>query len=145
MKIANPEKTVFYPIEIAIKSYRKMAQKLISEKVKDITMDQLLVLQYLANHPEKTQVEIALFLLKDNASMTRIVNVMVTKGYLERTINEQDRRRFNLGITEKGNKVLAILPDFITKNRKKALKGVTKEEQELLEKILQKIITNCKE
>jgi hypothetical protein len=44
MSIKNPTGTVLYLVEQAIKEYRKVSQKNISKVVKDITVDQCLVL-----------------------------------------------------------------------------------------------------
>ena len=136
-------KTVFYTIERAIKEYRKFAQNNISEKVSDITVDQALILFFLEKFPELSQKEVAALVFKDKASVTRIINLMVTKGYLERSINEANRRRFILKITDIGAKILSDLAPIISANRKKALQGISKEELDQMESTLQKIIANC--
>jgi DNA-binding MarR family transcriptional regulator len=143
MQIEIPTQTIFYTIEKAIKGYRKFSQKNISSSIKGITIDQTLVLQFLDKHPELSQKEIAELIYKDNASMTRMVNLMVKKEYIKRTINENDRRRFKLEITSKGQKVLTILPKIIASNRSNALENVSEDEVLQLEKILNKIINNC--
>ncbi|MDX2360964.1 MAG: MarR family transcriptional regulator [Crocinitomicaceae bacterium] len=136
-------KTVFYSIERTIKEYRKFAQNNISAKVKDITVDQALILFFLKKHPELSQQEIATLVFKDKASVTRMINLMVSKGYLERSINEENRRRFKLEITDVGEKVLFDLAPIISNNRNKALQGITEEEVIQMETTLNKIISNC--
>lgn len=144
MKIKTPSQTIFYTIEKTIKSYRKFSQKNISSKISDITIDQTLVLQFLNNHPELTQKEIAELIFKDNASMTRMINLMVQNNYLKRTVNDQDRRRYKIEITTKGKEILVDLPTIILNNRNKALEEITENELIQLENILNKIIFNCK-
>ena len=136
-------KTVFYTIERAIKEYRKFAQNNIADKVKDITVDQALILFFLEKHPELSQQEIATLVFKDKASVTRMINLMVSKGYIERSINEENRRRFKLKITDDGTKILSDLSPIISNNRKKALQGVSQEELIQAETTLNKIISNC--
>lgn len=143
MSIALPSETIFHTIESTIKEYRKFAQKNISDNIKDITIDQGLVLLFLNKHPDLTQREIAELVFKDNASMTRMINTMVRKKYLIRTLNKEDRRRFNLEITTKGKDVLKTLPPIIQNNRNSSLSGITKNELQQLEIILNKIKTNC--
>ena len=143
MHLEIPTQTIFYTIEKTIKNYRKFSQKNISIIINDITIDQTLVLQFLERHPELSQKEIAELIYKDNASMTRMVNIMVKKDYLSRTINEKDRRRFKLEITLKGKNVLATLPKVIASNRSSALENVSEDELLKLEKTLNKIINNC--
>ena len=121
MSITLPSETVFHSIERAIKEYRKFSQKNISNQIEDLTIDQGMVLLFLDKHSDLTQKEIAALIFKDNASMTRMINLMVNKEYLKRSINPVDRRRFHIEITAKGKKVLKSLPPIILSNREKSL------------------------
>jgi DNA-binding MarR family transcriptional regulator len=143
MSISLPSETVFHSIERAIKEYRKFSQINISNQIKDLTIDQGMVLLFLDKHSELTQKEIAALIFKDNASMTRMINLMVNKKYLKRSMNPLDRRRYNIEITAKGKQVLESLPPIILSNREKSLEGITKEEIIQLESLLKKITSNC--
>jgi DNA-binding MarR family transcriptional regulator len=144
MNFKNPTGTVLYTIEKTIKEYRKLSQKNISLIVNDITIDQCLVLIVLNNNENFSQKEIANLIFKDNASITRIIELMVKKDYLTRTIHQEDRRKFQIKLTEKGLKTIELLTPAIQKNRKTALDGLSIEEINQLDKILNKIILNCK-
>ena len=144
MNIKNPTGTVLYLLEQAIKEYRKVSQKNIAKIVKDITVDQCLVLIILNKDTNISQNELAILIFKDNASITRMIELMVKKDYLNRTIHKEDRRKFNLEITEKGKKTVELLNPIIQLNRKTALNGLSLEEIDLLDKTLNKIIANCK-
>ena len=82
MNYIEPSQTIFHIIEKAIKDYRKFAQKNISEFSPSITVDQLLVLQFLNSDPLLTQKEISELTFKDKASMTRMINSMKKKEIL---------------------------------------------------------------
>ncbi|SMP30822.1 DNA-binding transcriptional regulator, MarR family [Flavobacterium hercynium] len=144
MKEQNPTKTVLYSIEHAIKEYRKISQKNIEKVVSDITVDQCLVLIILNENKNVSQIEIAKLIFKDNASITRIIELMVKKDYLIRETNALDKRKTKLEITDKGKKTIELLTPVIHLNRKTALDGLSLEEINMLDKILDKIITNCK-
>lgn len=144
MNQKNPTGTVLYLLEKAIKDYRKLSQKNISKVVKDITVDQCLVLIILSKDEKISQNEIANLIFKDNASITRMIELMVKKDYLNRTVHTEDRRKLSLQITEKGKKTLELISPIVLINRNTALNGFSTEEVELLDKILNKIITNCK-
>ncbi|WKL49569.1 MarR family transcriptional regulator [Flavobacterium pectinovorum] len=144
MKLENPTGTALYSIEKAIKEYRKLAQKNITKVVKDITIDQCLVLIILNDNQNISQKELANLVFKDNASITRMIELMVKKEYLNRTIHLQDRRKFNLEITNKGITTLELMKPIIKINRETALDGLSLEEIALLNKTLNKIIANCK-
>lgn len=142
MSINIPSKTVFFTIEKTIKSYRKFCQKNISKVVDDITIDQKLILQYINAYPDLNQKEIAELVFKDNASMTRMVDSMVKKKYLKRSMNVKDRRRYKIEIPPKGKDILDKLAPIIVDNRAKAFAGIPEQELVQLEKTLNKILSN---
>ncbi|KIC02141.1 hypothetical protein OA88_10465 [Flavobacterium sp. JRM] len=144
MKQKTPTGTVLYTIEQTIKEYRKICQKNIQKIVNDITVDQCLVLIILNDNATISQIEMAKLIFKDNASVTRIIELMVKKDYLTRETNELDKRKSKLVITEKGQKTIVLLTPVFKLNRNTALDGLSADEIELLDKILHKIISNCK-
>ncbi len=144
MDIKNPTGTVLYLIEQAIKDYRKFSQKNINKVIEDITVDQCLVLIILNKKTVSSQKDIAKLINKDYASITRMIELMVKKDYLKRSIKPSDRRKFDLETSAKGKKALELLTPKINENRETALKGLSSEELLQLETILQKIISNCK-
>jgi len=142
MKI-NSQQTIFYGIENTIKKYRKFAQYNIFQEVNDITLDQILILSILDTEEDISQKDIALNLFKDYASVTRMIELLVKKDYLERKIHKQDRRMFNLKITKKGDETLAKLKPIILKNRSQALKGLSDKQIKEFNKTLNQITKNC--
>lgn len=144
MKQKTPTGTVLYTIEQTIKEYRKVCQKNIQNIVTDITVDQCLVLIILNDNEKISQIEMAKLIFKDNASVTRIIELMVKKDYLTRETDESDKRKTKLIITEKGKKTIILLTPVFNLNRKTALNGLSSDEIELLDQILRKIILNCK-
>lgn len=144
MSQKSPTGTVLYTIEQATKEYRKVCQKNIQKVVNDITVNQCLVLIILNDNPKIFQIEIARLIFKDNASVTRIIELMVKKDYLTRETDESDKRKTKLGITQKGKETIVLLTPVFKLNRKTALDGLSADEIELLDKILHKIISNCK-
>ncbi|WP_338812981.1 MarR family transcriptional regulator [Bernardetia sp. Wsw4-3y2] len=143
MEFNTPTQTALYSIEQAIKEYRKFCQRNISTVVDDITIDQCLVLIILDKQNSLSQKEIAIQIFKDSASITRMIELMVNKDYLTREIDKEDRRRFNLKLTEKGKTTLQLLNPVIEQNRKTALYGLSDLEINQLYSTLQKIISNC--
>ena len=138
-----PSQTIFYTIEKTIKEYRRFAQRNLNKTIENITVDQALLLIFQNNYPELSQNELGELMFKDNASVTRMIELMVKKDYLERSINKQDRRKYNLNITDKGKKILTDLNTIILSNRKSALRGISNSEITQLKNTLNKIINNC--
>ena len=138
------DQIIFYSLEKSIKSYRQFAQKNITKNGFEITIDQWLVLKTIENNAGITQQQIAINVFKDYASITRIIEILVTKNFLERDIHSADRRRFDLSITKLGFETLKRLTPILESNRKQALKGFAQSEIELLKNVLNKISKNCK-
>ena len=140
----NLSSVIFYNIEEAIKTYRMYAQKQLKTNQFNITIDQWLVLKCLKENPKSTQIELAEKVFKDNASITRIIELLVKAGFLVRKVNQNDRRKFDLKITASGEQILADVYKIVLKNRAKALEGISEEEIETVNVILKKISFNCK-
>jgi len=134
---------IFYTLEKSIKTYRQFAQKRISEKGYNVTIDQWLVLKILHDNEGITQQQLAEIVFKDYASVTRIIELLVNKKYIQRDLHSSDRRRFALTLSAEGKKLLLKIQDDIDENRSKALKGISKSETETVRKTLNKIISNC--
>lgn len=140
----NLNNVIFYNIEQAIKTYRMYAQKQIKSHNLKITIDQWLVLKSLRENPNATQQELGETVFKDTASITRIIDLLVKSEFVEREINLNDRRKFDLKITSNGEKILAETHSIVLENRKKALDGISENDIRILNKTLKKITKNCK-
>ena len=137
------EQVLFYTLEKAIKSYRQFAQRRLNELNHDITIDQWLTLKTIHDNPGISQKEIAVGVFKDQASITRIIDALVQKGFLQRKSSLQDRRRFDLELSSLGENVLDELFPVIQKNRNIALGGFNNEDVRTLKDQLERIIQNC--
>ncbi|MGV3697196.1 MarR family winged helix-turn-helix transcriptional regulator [Flavobacterium sp.] len=137
------EDIIFYNMDKAIKSYRMYAQKKLKENGFKITIDQWLIIKTILENPNVTQQEIAKNVFKDNASVTRIIELLVQSEYLERKDNPEDRRKSQLVVTEEGKSVIQRVQDLVLENRKNALASIATEELEVMNQTLKKVIRNC--
>lgn len=140
-----PTHTLFYTIEKAIKTYRKFAQKQLSEVASDITLDQALLLLLIADHPNLSQAEMSGFLFKEDASMTRMLALLITNGYLRKMGHPSDGRRSRITITQKGERTLDSIRRVVARNRSLALEGISEEAQTHLKTSLRQLTANCEE
>lgn len=134
---------IFYNMDKAIKSYRMYAQKKLKENGFKITIDQWLIIKSILENPKITQQDIAKKVFKDNASVTRIIELLVKSEYLKREINIDDRRKSNLVVTEEGKSIIHKVQDLVLENRKNALHTVSTDDMETMNLVLKKIIKNC--
>lgn len=144
MKFETPTTSVLYLIEQSIKEYRKLCQKNVQAIAKDLTVDQALVLIVLEKDESLSQNEVAELVFKDNASITRMIELMVKNDYLTREMHKDDRRKFQLSITKKGQAMLKKITPAIAKNRETALKGLSDKQLKDLYTSLLTITENCR-
>jgi len=133
----------FYTMDKTIRTYRIFAQKRLRENGYKITIDQWLIIKSIMENPGISQQEIGEKVFKDNASVTRIIELLVKSEYLEREVNPDDRRKSNLNVTDEGKHIVKKVHSLVLENRKTALAGILPEELEIMNKTLKRIISNC--
>jgi DNA-binding MarR family transcriptional regulator len=134
---------IFYSIDKAIRTYRQYAQKQLKSAGYSITIDQWLVIKTLLENPNIKQQDLGEKVFKDNASVTRIIELLVKAKYLKRKNNVEDRRRSGLEVTEDGKKIITNVQRIVLKNRSVALNGINKSDIETAKHVLLKITENC--
>jgi MarR family transcriptional regulator, transcriptional regulator for hemolysin len=137
------ETVIFYTLDKSIKTYRQFAQRRLLESGLDVTIDQWLVLNSIAEKPDISQLEIAEKVFKDAASVTRIIDLLIKKNYLQRDAHQTDRRRFTLQITKEGKALLKSVSKIVEQNRSTALNGLTEKDLNQIRLTLNAIIENC--
>ncbi len=134
----------FYLLDKAIRTYRNYSQKKLKERGLKITVDQWLIMKVLSENPGIPQIDLAKKVFKDNASVTRIIDILVKTKYLDRKANPKDRRTSILKVTAAGENIIEMVQDLVLENRKIAQSGIAIEDLENLNSTLQKIIINCR-
>ncbi|ROH97943.1 MarR family winged helix-turn-helix transcriptional regulator [Chryseobacterium daecheongense] len=134
---------IFYNIDKAIRAYRSYAQRQLKANGFNITIDQWLIIKAILENPGITQSEIGDLVFKDNASVTRIIDLIVKSGFIIRHPHPEDRRKTNLEVTDSGKKIIKDVQGLIETNRKTALKGISKTTLEIMNSALLTISDNC--
>lgn len=137
------DSVLFYYIEKAIKSYRQFAQRELKNAGLSITVDQWLTLNCLNENPDMSQKELAETIFKDNASITRIIDLLVKAKYIKRSINKDDRRKSNLSVTDLGLEIIDKASPIVNNYRNQALKGIGIAKEEHVKMVMKTIIKNC--
>jgi len=108
----------------------------------DVTVDQWLILKNLSENELISQTELAQLVFKDQPTLTRIIDILCKKGYVERIPHPQDRRSFHLHLTETGIlKVYQLKPQVAT-IREKAWENLNSSDFEEFKRILNTIYSN---
>ncbi len=133
---------IFYHLDKAIKTYRQFAQKQLKKAGLDLTIDQWLVLKAIDDNRNVSQKDIATMVFKDEASVTRIIELLVKKGLLTRNLHATDRRKIDLQVNKNTKALLKKVHAITLKNRATALNGVDPVDLETTKKVLISIAAN---
>jgi DNA-binding MarR family transcriptional regulator len=134
---------IFYSIDKAIRSYRRMAQANIDRAGVPITIDQWLVLRVILENDDLTQHEIAERVFKDQASVARIIALLTKRGLLSAEPLPNDGRRTQMRVTNEGMRILDAVQPIVLSNREVALSDFSEEDMEQMRVVLERIAQNC--
>jgi DNA-binding MarR family transcriptional regulator len=108
----------------------------------DITPEQFGVLARLRVQQGLNQSQLGERMLKDRHNITRILNLLEKRGYIERRPDSSDRRIFRVFLTESGQEIQEELTPIVIKHLDELLDGVHDQDRETIRKILERIVTN---
>jgi DNA-binding MarR family transcriptional regulator len=89
-----------------------------------------------------SQTELANLVFKDHPTLTRILDLLCKKGYVERVPHPQDRRSFQLYLTPTGVEKVTELKPKVLEIREKAWENLTETDFEEFKRILDTIYQN---
>ena len=121
-----------------------MVQKALVSSVKDtgLTPGQPKILDYLLHHDGAIQKEIAVFCHIEPASLTAILNGMESKGYIERKMDDRNRRSYHVYLTPLGREYADRLSREFARIEAKALEGFSDPDAGLLQELLGRVYEN---
>jgi len=138
----DPSDAFGFVIERTAKRMKQYYQKMLRDAKIDITVDQWILLKAIYQNDGSSQYEIASSTFKDAPTVTRILDILSTKGLIERVADPVDRRKFNIRITKKGKaQVKQILP-VVQSFRKTSWNGLTKKQLGEMTKLLNVVFDN---
>jgi len=107
-----------------------------------ITVDQWAILKQLADHGPQNQREIGDKTFKDNPTITRILDLLNDKGYVERKPHPDDRRSFLISLTKNGEQLVNECLPEVQKIRMKAWENLSQKDFKEFKRILDSIYDN---
>ncbi|WP_342565900.1 MarR family transcriptional regulator [Paenibacillus sp. FSL R7-0345] len=108
----------------------------------DITPEQWSVLLMIVDRSGINQKEVAAAAAKDQPTTARIVELLLKKGFITKSLNQNDRRAFLLYPTDEGKQ---LIEDTVALERQvlsSAVTGLTEEQLEQLRVMLEHIYHN---
>lgn len=108
----------------------------------DITPEQFVVLEALMNHDGLYQRQLGEITMKDRPNITRIINILVNNGYVERRSDVNKRKIFKIYLTDKAKAKFPDLAGVAAQYRKTMVEGISKDELNLCMNVLNKVLNN---
>ena len=134
----------FY-IERTAKRIKQNMQRRFNSEEFGITVDQWVILDVLTENDGISQYEIAEKTYKDAPTVTRIIDLLCKKNLAQRIINEHDRRRFDVTLTDTGKaKIQEVFP-VVMEVRRQGWQDLSKDDYTSLMRILKYIFENFSE
>ncbi len=142
MKDLTLDEVFIYLIERTEKQTKRYANAALKNAGVEITPEQWAILKRISERAVINQREISDLTFKDPASVTRALDVLEEKGWVKRMEMENDRRAYNLFLTEAGEAMVAKITPLAQAIRAQGLKNVSTEELAQLKAVLHKIYEN---
>jgi len=121
----------------------RLVEEKIAEMLKpyDLSMQQYNVLRILRGQKGKPAnlCTIQERMINKMSNTTRLVDKLIEKGLTERTVCEENRRKVEISITDKGLKLLTEIDPLTTANNHEILKGFTLIELDSMNTLLDKL------
>ncbi|HTU64722.1 MAG TPA: MarR family winged helix-turn-helix transcriptional regulator [Steroidobacteraceae bacterium] len=105
-----------------------------------ITFQQWVVLMHLRDGIAATTAGLCEELRHDSGAMTRLIDQLEERGFIERQRQSADRRVVNLALTSAGRKMVESLVPLTVDTLNDALAGFTKADVQQLQSLLRRII-----
>ena len=104
----------------------------------DLTQVQYAALFTLRDHPGIDQATLAGLIAYDRVTIGGVISRLETRGYLERTVSETDRRARTLRLTPSGDAILNAIEAAVLRAQRSMLQGLTESERATLLVLLRK-------
>ena len=131
-------------LEKTQRTIKRFAMQKFAEFGFDVTVDQWMVLKQLHYHQSLSQTELAKATFKGMPTLTRIVDILSDKGLVVREADPTDRRKFQAKLTARGGRIVKTMLPKVASIRKAAWDGLSKEDFDNFQRVLNTIQQNLK-
>ncbi len=145
MGTKNTKNTLGYDIGRSSWYLKTLFNKYLRAEGQPLTQEQWSVLKIVRESQAISQTELAHRSLRDKTNITRILDGLEKKGFVERRKDEHDRRMYRIHCTPEGEDVLSSVYPVWAKVEKIYEKGLSKDEVDQLRSLLGKFCTILRE
>jgi len=130
---------------MAAASVARRMQKNFRNAGLDITIEQWSILYHLWKEDGLSQQELCNRTYRDKPSITRLIDNLEKQQLVKRTASVSDRRVNLVSLTESAQEIQQTTIDLANQTMNEALVGITKEEIEIVKKVLQQVFDNLQQ
>ena len=138
----SDQRAYFFKIDTTVKRVRNFMQKQLNQAGIDLTIDQWVLIDHLLPSPGISQNDLAQATAKDAPTTTRILDILLKKGLVERKIAKLDRRKSMLFLTREGKQMHEKAFPIVAQVRSKAWGALSDEDFNKLVNIMDTIYGN---
>lgn len=144
MKDLVLEDVYVYLLERTIREIKRDFNRRLKATYPDLTItsDQWVILKRISEREALNQREVAAVTGKDPASITRTLDLLAKKAWVERQEIANDRRAYQVVLTDEGKDLVERLTPLAKETREAGLNGIAAEEFEHFKLTLNKIFEN---
>ena len=117
---------------------------IVSKNLSDIDIDRYFYVICVLNNSKEAmcQKDLAESVAVDNVTMVRIVDYLAKKKFVRRTQRKEDRRAYEIELTEKARKAAPLITAAFDEANDICFKGFSKVEKNNFREMLMKMLTN---
>lgn len=132
--------TLGFYLDRAFNASVKFINKTFAEKGYNIQYAQFILMKAIEATGGLSQIELAKILYKDRGSITRTIQTLQKKGYIE--ISEKNKRTNEISLSLKGRQILPELDQLAQVQNNQALEGITGMKEQEIYNLLEIIAKN---
>ena len=145
-KINSTDIDLGLEIALTVSAYRAAGQKTLKiHGLQDITREQIGILLILSLKDGLYQTQIANILGKDRPNITRMIDILETKGFIKREKDDSNRRILKVYLTSKGKEKVDFAKPLKERMSVAQYKGMSDEEILTLVSLFRKVRKNIEE
>ena len=145
MKSQTELKRIGYLLEKTSRIVKLSYLQAFSELGIDITPEQWVLLDQLYQKGGQSQNELAVASSKDAPNISRIIDLLCKKGLTERNRIQDDRRRYNVILTDHGKALVKKSLGMVERLREQGWKHLNEEDYNTFIRIMKQIVHNYTE
>jgi len=136
------DEVVLFQLEKTNKQAKLYSQREFDRQGLGITVEQWVLLKIIQEHNSLSQQELAQLALRDPASITRTLDLLVKRQLVQRLPDSQDRRQFQIVLTRSGLAFVEEHMAMVESHRRQSIAGLTKAEVQRFLEVLKRIQQN---